>query len=127
MCSSFFLTGERKIFYSGSNAGYGPADKGRVPGVWDLDTHAFSPVTGRPDPDILETSSSVLLPPAQDKKVMVLGGGGVGESAKATARTAIVDLDDTRPAFGPGPRLPASREGALSEQRDPPRRHVWRA
>lgn len=54
-----------------------------LPGVWDLDTNAFSPVTGLPDPDILETSSSVLLPPAQDKKVMVLGGGGVGESAKA--------------------------------------------
>ncbi|WJV45357.1 hypothetical protein [Streptomyces flavofungini] len=46
---------------------------------------------GFKDPGLLETSSSVLLPPAQDHKVMVLGGDGVGESPKATARTAIVD------------------------------------
>ncbi|MEV7891872.1 kelch motif-containing protein [Streptomyces sp. NPDC002817] len=103
---SFFLTGKQKIFYSGSNAGYGPADKGREPGLWDLRTNTFTPVSGLKDPDILETSSSVLLPPAQDKKVMVLGGGGVGESRAATSRTAIVDLDATRPSFTTGPRLP---------------------
>ncbi|WP_328437160.1 kelch motif-containing protein [Streptomyces sp. NBC_00444] len=103
---SFFLTGKRKIFYSGSNAGYGPADKGRTPGLWDLRTNVFTPVPGLKDPDVLETSSSVLLPPAQDKKVMVLGGGGVGESRAATSRTAIADLDAEHPAFTTGPRLP---------------------
>lgn len=104
---SFFLTGKNKIFYSGSNAGYGPADKGRKPGLWNLADNTFTPVGGLKDPDVLETSSSVLLPPAQDKKMMVLGGGGVGESVEATARTAVVDLDDARPAFTPGPDLPA--------------------
>ncbi|MEU6148117.1 kelch motif-containing protein [Streptomyces sp. NPDC047081] len=103
---SFFLTGRQTIFYTGSNAGYGPADKGRAPGLWNLKTNAFTPVTGLTDPDILETSSSVLLPPAQNSKVMVLGGGGVGESRAATSRTAIVDLDAEHPAFTPGPRLP---------------------
>ncbi|MEU3334918.1 kelch motif-containing protein [Streptomyces sp. NPDC006668] len=103
---SFFLTGRGKVFYSGSNAGYGPADKGRKPGLWDLTTDTFTAIPGLNDPDILETSSSVLLPPAQDKKVMVLGGGGVGESRTATSRTAIVDLGTKHPAFQPGPRLP---------------------
>ncbi|PWI14417.1 galactose oxidase [Streptomyces sp. Act143] len=103
---SLFLTGRQKVFYSGSNAGYGPADKGREPGLWDLGTNTFTPIGGLKDPDILETSSSVLLPPAQDKKVMVLGGGGVGESRAATSRTAIVDLDAERPAFTTGPHLP---------------------
>ncbi|MFI5660897.1 galactose oxidase-like domain-containing protein [Streptomyces sp. NPDC051684] len=103
---SFFVTGKSRVFYSGSNAGYGPADKGRAPGLWDLSDNSFIPVPGIEDPDILETSSSVLLPPAQDNKVMVLGGGGVGESKKATARTAIVDLDDKKPAFTRGPELP---------------------
>ncbi|MGP3775724.1 galactose oxidase-like domain-containing protein [Streptomyces sp. SDT5-1] len=103
---SFFVTGKNKLFYSGSNAGYGPAEKGRKPGLWDLDTNSFTPVGGLQEPDILETSSSVLLPPAQDNKVMLLGGGGVGESPKSTARTAVVDLDDPHPAFRPGPDLP---------------------
>ncbi|MGA5128221.1 galactose oxidase-like domain-containing protein [Streptomyces olivoreticuli] len=102
---SLFLTRGGKVFYSGSNAGYGPADRGRIPGLWDLKSNAFTPVSGLADPDILETSSSVLLPPAQDQKVMVLGGGGVGESKKATARTAIVDLAADRPKFTPGPDL----------------------
>ncbi|MFE0130998.1 galactose oxidase-like domain-containing protein [Streptomyces sp. NPDC059037] len=103
---SFFVTGKEKIFYSGSNAGYGPADKGRSPGLWNLADNTFTTVGGLKDPDILETSSSMLLPPAQDHKVMVLGGGGVGESTKATARTAIVDLDGARPIFKAGPELP---------------------
>ncbi|MFD7815757.1 galactose oxidase-like domain-containing protein [Streptomyces sp. NPDC059785] len=103
---SLFMTGRGKVFYSGSNAGYGPANKGRKPGLWDLATNTFTTVPGLRDPDILETSSSVLLPPAQEGKVMVLGGGGVGESPASTSRTAVVDLNAKRPAFEPGPDLP---------------------
>lgn len=61
---------------------------------------------GLTDPDRTETSASVLLPPAQDQKVMILGGGGVGESRKATSRTAVIDLKKDDPAFEDGPDLP---------------------
>ncbi|MFF1902493.1 galactose oxidase-like domain-containing protein [Kitasatospora sp. NPDC058218] len=104
---SIFLTASGKLFYSGSNAGYGPADKGREPGLWDLEDNSFQPVPGLRDPDLTETSSSVLLPPAQAQKVMVLGGGGVGESPLSTARTDIADLSAAKPAFTAGPDLPA--------------------
>ncbi|MEU9855031.1 kelch motif-containing protein [Streptomyces sp. NPDC047974] len=103
---SLFLTKGGKLLYTGSNAGYGPADKGRAPGLWDLKTNKFTPLTGLTDPDQLETSASLILPPAQAQKVMVLGGGGVGESAKSTARTSIVDLNTDSPAFRDGPALP---------------------
>ncbi|WP_329468468.1 galactose oxidase early set domain-containing protein [Streptomyces sp. NBC_01431] len=103
---SLFLLNGGKVFYSGSNAGYGPADKGRAPGIWDLAANTFRAVPGLKDPDALETSGSVLLPPAQDQKVMVFGGGGVGESEKVTARTAFVDLKAAHPAFAQGPELP---------------------
>ncbi|GGU17925.1 galactose oxidase early set domain-containing protein [Streptomyces violascens] len=102
---SLFLMNGGKVFYSGSNAGYGPADKGRLPGLWDLGANTFQAVPGLRAPDVLETSGSVLLPPAQDQKVMVFGGGGVGESKKATARTAVVDLASPHPSFSPGPDL----------------------
>ncbi|MEV6972375.1 kelch motif-containing protein [Kitasatospora sp. NPDC093806] len=104
---SIFLTSSGRLFYSGSNAGYGPADKGREPGLWDLTDNSFHPVPGLRDPQLTETSSSVLLPPAQAQKVMVLGGGGVGESPLSTARTDIADLTAAKPAFAPGPDLPA--------------------
>ncbi|THA26232.1 DUF1929 domain-containing protein [Streptomyces sp. RKND-216] len=102
---ALFLAGDGRIFYTGSNAGYGPADRGRTPGVWNLETDEFTEVPGLSRPDVLETSMSVLLPPAQKQRYMVLGGGGVGESAKSTARTALVDLDAPRPRFTDGPDL----------------------
>ncbi|MFF5564776.1 galactose oxidase-like domain-containing protein [Streptomyces sp. NPDC012623] len=103
---ALFLTKGGKLFYSGSNAGYGPADKGRQPGLWDLKNNTFTKVDGLTDADQTETSASLMLPPVQDQRVMLLGGGGVGESSKATARTAIVDLNKDSPAFREGPRLP---------------------
>ncbi|MFC4497598.1 galactose oxidase-like domain-containing protein [Streptomyces ovatisporus] len=99
------LTSDNKIFYSGANAGYGPADKGRTPGLWDLETNGFRKIPGMSDPDALETAMSVPLPPSQSRKFMVLGGGGVGESKKATEKTRIVDLREDSPRFQNGPDL----------------------
>ncbi|MET7681158.1 kelch motif-containing protein [Streptomyces sp. NPDC005423] len=103
---ALFLTKGGKLFYPASNAGYGPADQGREPGLWDPRTNTFTKVPGLRDPAETETSSSLLLPPAQDQKVMILGGGGVGESRKSTPRTAVVDLKKESPVFRDGPRLP---------------------
>ncbi|WP_328427436.1 kelch motif-containing protein [Streptomyces sp. NBC_00443] len=94
-----------KIFYSGSNAGYGPDDVGRDPGIWDVDTNKFSKLPGLSDPKLLETSGTVLLPPAQDEKYMVIGGGGVGESKEASEKTRLIDLKADSPKFADGPSL----------------------
>ncbi|MCB8903913.1 MULTISPECIES: kelch motif-containing protein [unclassified Streptomyces] len=103
---SLFLTKGGKLLYTGSNAGYGPAEKGREPGLWDLRKNSFTKLGGLTDPDRLETSSSLILPPAQHQKVMVLGGGGVGESSRSTARTSIIDVSEDSPVFTDGPALP---------------------
>ncbi|UNO41857.1 kelch motif-containing protein [Streptomyces sp. MST-110588] len=102
---ALFLTDRGRVFYTGSNAGYGPDNVGRVPGIWDLKTNRFQVVPGISDPKILETSMSVLLPPAQQQRYMVLGGGGVGEDPKATAKTRIVDLHAPTPRYKDGPDL----------------------
>lgn len=99
------LIGNNRVFYSGTTSGYGPATKGRVPGVWDLETNQFNKIPGMSDPDTLETSMSVPLPPTQSRKFMVQGGGGVGESPKSTDKTRIVDLKSDNPRFQDGPKL----------------------
>ncbi|WP_406436288.1 kelch motif-containing protein [Streptomyces sp. NBC_00631] len=102
---ALFLLQNGKLFYSGSNAGYGPDDVGRDPGIWDVDTNRFTRLPGLSDPNMLETSGTVLLPPAQAEKYMVVGGGGVGESELSTNRTRLIDLKDPHPGFVDGPTL----------------------
>ncbi|GGN94741.1 hypothetical protein GCM10010112_84400 [Actinoplanes lobatus] len=100
------LMQDGRLFFSGSNSGYGSDTEGRTPGLWDLTNNRFQTVPGLPDSSMTETSSSVLLAPAQDQKVMIFGGGEIGESPVSTARTAIADLDEPKPTYGPGPNLP---------------------
>ena len=102
---SLFLMPSGKLFYTGSNAGYGSATVGRHPGIWDLSDNSFTKVPGLRDPRQTETSGSVLLPPAQDQRYMIAGGGGVGESKRSTARTDVIDLRAKKPHFEPGPDL----------------------
>jgi hypothetical protein len=94
-----------QMVYTGSNAGYGPSDKGRVPGFWNLDDNAFTPIPGLRDPALMETSGSGWLGPVQDQRLAVVGGGGVGESPISTARIDLLDLKDRSPHFTPGPDL----------------------
>ncbi|GAA4918291.1 galactose oxidase-like domain-containing protein [Streptomyces coeruleoprunus] len=102
---AIFLMDDGKLFYSGSNAGYGPADVGRDPGIWDLERNTFQKVPGLSDPDRMETSATVMLPPAQDQRFMVIGGGGVGESQESSEKSRLVDLKDPAPRFKDGPAL----------------------
>ncbi|MFD0315231.1 galactose oxidase-like domain-containing protein [Streptomyces flavalbus] len=102
---ALFLMRNGKVFYSGSNAGYGPDDVGRDPGVWDVDTNTFREIPGLSDADRMETSGTVLLPPAQDERYLVIGGGGVGESTLSSAKTRLVDLKEDEPRFRDGPPL----------------------
>ncbi|WP_199553132.1 kelch motif-containing protein [Streptomyces sp. N35] len=100
---AIFLLPNGELFYSGANAGYGPDDVGRDPGVWDFDTNKFTKVKGLSDPKLMETAGTVWLPPAQDEKFMVVGGGGVGESEQSSDKTRIIDLDEDNPEFKDGP------------------------
>lgn len=100
-----FLLDDGKLFYSGSNAGYGPADIGRDPGIWDLATNRFKKIPGLSDADEMETSATVRLSPAQDEKFMVIGGGGVGESERSSEKSRLVDLKDPDPKFRNGASL----------------------
>ena len=76
-------------------------------GIWDADTNTFTPVPGLTNVDRRDMGASVLLPPAQDQKVMVMGGGQHNDpAALATASTAIIDLTQASPAYVPGPTSP---------------------
>ncbi len=104
---ALFLMPSGKLFFTGANAGYGPATPAwRTPGIWDPHTNAFQPVTGMRDPSLTETAASLLLPPAQAQRYAIIGGGSMGETAGATGRIDIAELDSPAPRWRPVARLP---------------------
>jgi len=66
---------------------------------------------GLPEPGLRNQAASVLLPPAQDQRVMIVGGGGWDPHGvnTTTATTAIVDLTEPHPVYVPGPVLHHAR------------------
>jgi hypothetical protein len=69
--------------------------------------NTWQDVNGLRDSNMTETSSSVMLAPAQDQRVAIIGGGGVGEDDAATARIDVADLDEEKPRYEAGPTYPS--------------------
>ena len=104
---ALFLMPNGDLFFTGASAGYGPATPAwRTPGIWNPNTDAFTPVTGMRDSNETETAGSIILPPAQDQRYAIIGGGGVGQSNLSTGRIDIVDLDSKHPRWKPDGSLP---------------------
>jgi len=102
MYPALHLMADGRLFYSGSNVfGSGTAR----PGIWNVWTNAWKKVPGNTDPELRDQSMSVLLPPAQDQKVMILGGGHQDLPVDALASTAIVDLKAANPTYVAGPAM----------------------
>lgn len=95
-----FLLQDGRVFFSGGRMD----DPLQVePCLFDL---TKNPVPTQPVPDLLDPvlrnqSASVLLPPAQEQKVMIIGGGPVGKPDKtdATDKVSIVDLKAVNPVY----------------------------
>ena len=95
-----FLLQDGKIFFSGGRMD----DALEVdPCIFDLNTNPVKtkPVQDLVDPELRNQSASVLLPPAQAQKVMVMGGGPDGKPDKtyATDKVSIVDLKVANPDY----------------------------
>ncbi|WP_019928388.1 galactose oxidase-like domain-containing protein [Nocardia sp. BMG111209] len=101
------LTGGR-LFYTGGQYG---GNNGMHPSIWDTATGAVTVVDGLADPDSRNQSTSVLLPPAQGQRVMLIGGGGYDphQPSPATADTHVADLSAATPVYRPGPPLEFAR------------------
>ena len=103
MYAHLFLLADGRLFFSGGQYG---TNNGQRPGIWDPAANTVVQVDGLPEPGLRNQSTSVLLPPAQDQKVMITGGGGADIHAiGTTAKTAIVDLTAAAPAYTPGPPM----------------------
>ena len=109
------LMRDGRLFYSGTNVVRG---RGRPAGIWNIGTNTFAPVPGLPDANRRDQGMSVLLPPAQDQKVMIMGGGNhFDPGTPPTASTAIIDLSQPNPSYSRGAVARYAED--LPERRDP--------
>lgn len=97
-----YLMADGRLFYSGGHV-FGNNLPGTGASIYNPDTGAIADIPGLREKDSRDQSASVLLPPAQDQKVMITGGGNNGV---ATNLTDVVDLKQASPAYQPGPNLP---------------------
>lgn len=102
------LLADGRYFFSGVST-FGV---GNVPaGIWNASANTFAPIPGLTDVNRRDMGASVMLPPAQSQRVMVIGGGQHTDSnADAVASTAIVDLTKPNPSYIPGPSMSESKQ-----------------
>ncbi|MFD3929577.1 galactose oxidase-like domain-containing protein, partial [Streptomyces sp. NPDC058614] len=102
-----FLTTGGRVFFSGGRM---DDESPQGPCLLDLGTQPMgvTPVPGLQDPASRNQSASVLLPPAQEQKVMLIAGGPEDVS-NATGSTAIADLSVPNPQYRPAAQISLPR------------------
>jgi hypothetical protein len=99
-----FLMQDGRLFYSGGHVFGNNIPDGSD--IYDPVAATIAKVPGLRNPNMRDQSASVLLPPAQDQKVMIAGGGNITTQNPAINTTDLIDLKAPSPSYVPGPDLP---------------------
>src|SRR5205807_5982914 len=102
-----YLLADGSVFYAGGHQDDDPAPPLRL----DL-TRSPATVTGVPAPSHVDTRdqcASVLLPPAQDQRVMIIGCGPKEEGGGAIDNVDVIDLTDAAPQYRPAAPMNVAR------------------
>jgi hypothetical protein len=102
---SMILMQDGRLFYTGSHV-FGNGLPGSGASIYDYNTKTITDVPGLQSKDIRDQSASVLLPPAQDQRVLTLGGGNIITNVDANRLTDLIDLKQANPTYTPGQLIP---------------------
>lgn len=100
-----YLLDDGLLFYAGGHT-FGNGLPGTGASLYDWTTAQIWDVPGLREKDLRDQAGSVLLPPAQDQRVMIVGGGNTDANLPGIALVDIIDLSDPAPGYVPGPDLP---------------------
>lgn len=118
------LMQDGRLFYTGSHT-FGNGLPGTGASIYDYAAGTITDVPGLRRKDERDQSASVLLPPAQDQRVLTIGGGNVDFNPVANRLTDIIDLKEADPAYRPGPQLPlGTRTGGVAQTGDQGKMYV---
>ncbi|GIF08284.1 galactose oxidase early set domain-containing protein [Actinoplanes siamensis] len=102
---SMILMQDGRLFYTGSHV-FGNGLSGTGSSIYDYAAGTVTEVPGLRRKDERDQSMSVLLPPAQDQRVLTLGGGNNETNVDAHRLTDLIDLKQASPVYTAGPQIP---------------------
>lgn len=108
-----YLLEDGMLFYSGGHT-FGNGLPGTGASLYDWRTAQIWDVPGLREKDMRDQAGSVLLPPAQDQRVMIVGGGNTDANAPGINLVDIIDLAVASPHYVPGPDLPGPGKGYVN-------------
>ncbi|MFI6353064.1 galactose oxidase-like domain-containing protein [Streptomyces sp. NPDC050743] len=102
---AMILMQDGRLFYTGSHV-FGNNIPGTGSAVYDYDANTITQIPGLQNKDERDQSASVLLPPAQDQRVLTIGGGNIDSNPDANRLTDLIDLKQANPSYVAGPPIP---------------------
>jgi hypothetical protein len=100
------LLSDGRLFYSGANV---LGTSSAMPGIWNLADNTYQKVPGLQKRALRDEGMSVLLPPAQDQRVLIVGGGKTNGTSAPTDTASVVDLKDADPQYVKAPSIDAPK------------------
>ena len=100
-----YLLDDGMMFYAGGHT-FGNGLPGTGSSLYDWTTASIWDVPGLRQKDMRDQAGSVLLPPAQDQRVMIVGGGNTDTANPGINLVDLIDLSSPTPAWTAGPAMP---------------------
>ncbi|GLI25900.1 hypothetical protein ARHIZOSPH14_01420 [Agromyces rhizosphaerae] len=108
-----YLLEDGLLFYAGAHT-FGNGLPGTGASLYDWTQAQIWDVPGLREKDMRDQAGSVLLPPAQDQRVMIVGGGNTDGAAPGIDLVDIIDLSEPSPAYEPAADLPGPGKGYVN-------------
>ena len=102
-----YLLDDGMLFYAGAHT-FGNGLPGTGASLYDWETAQIWDVPGLREKDLRDQAGSVLLPPAQDQRVMIVGGGNTDAMCPAPTSSTSSTSPQRSPPTSPGPTCPAT-------------------
>ena len=108
-----YLLGDGRLFYAGAHT-FGANRPGSGASIYDWRTGQIGDVPGLRSPQLRDQAGSVLLPPAQNQTVLIVGGGDTEHNAEGTDQVDLINLNAAQPTYVPAPALPGGPRGYVN-------------
>ena len=107
------LLQDGRLFYTGAHT-FGAQIPGSGASLYDWRSKTMQDVTGLRDKGTRDQAGSALLPPAQDQRVGIFGGGDTEGNATGVVTTDVIDLKASAPAYHAAPDMPGPGKGYVN-------------